>query len=189
MFENLYQSILGLDVKLFHLINHRMQNPIFDCLMPIITNIKYWRIPLLILWLALIIRGGRKGRTVAVMALITLILTDRLNSAFIKPIFGRSRPCNELQQIRLLISASLPGGLSFPSTHAANIFAQALVFAYKYRRIAIYLFVIACVVGYSRVYVGAHYPLDVLAGAIVGLCIASAVIGLEKIYMHKKPNK
>lgn len=63
------------------------------------------------------------------------------------------------------------GGFSFPSNHASNVFALAAYFSYNYRILALPCFVAASLVGYSRIYLGAHYPTDVLAGAVWGLFI------------------
>jgi undecaprenyl-diphosphatase len=63
------------------------------------------------------------------------------------------------------------GSFSFPSNHASNIFALAAYFSYNYRRLALPCFVAAFLVGYSRIYLGAHYPMDVLAGAAWGMFV------------------
>jgi undecaprenyl-diphosphatase len=83
-----------------------------------------------------------------------------------------------LEAVRLLVGCT--HSLSFPSSHAANISAQALLFAYLYRPLVFPLFLVAAAVGYSRVYVGVHYPSDVAGGVLVGLITAAVFIGLAR---------
>lgn len=82
--------------------------------------------------------------------------------------------------------------LSFPSAHSMNIFAQAMLFSMFYPKLRIYLFLFAGLVAISRVYVGVHYPLDILFGAIIGIAIGSGVYHLYKTILRKltiKKNK
>ena len=74
------------------------------------------------------------------------------------------------------------GSFSFPSNHASNIFALAAYFSYNYRKLELPCFIFASLVGYSRVYLGAHYPMDVLAGAAWGMLVGlSAAIAAERL--------
>ncbi len=155
---------VNLDISLFHFINRGMENSFFNWIMPIITNIKYWRIPLSVMFLCLFIWGGKKGKDTFLLCLVTLILSDKVSSSLIKPVFHRLRPFKVLDSVNLLINAH---SYSFPSSHAANIFAMAIVITYIWRRIwiALLVFGIAVIVGFSRIYVGVHYPLDVLGAS------------------------
>ena len=76
---------------------------------------------------------------------------------------------------------------SFPSAHAANSFAQATLFSLIYPRLAPVLLSIAFVVSLSRVYVGVHYPLDVLFGALLGTCVAICVWRFGRSLAHLTP--
>ncbi len=165
----------ALDVKLFYFINRGLENNFFDLIMPIITNVRYWRIPLIIIFLSLFIWGNEKGKKTFLLCLITLILSDQVSSRLLKPLFHRLRPYKVLDDVHQLVGS---GGFSLPSSHAANIFAMAMVITYIWRRlwIGILVFGIAVVVGFSRVYVGVHYPLDVAAGVIVGgVCVLLSI--------------
>lgn len=166
-----------IDHYLFVLINTRLANPVFDFLMPIITNGVIWRYPIGLAVLLLFIFGGKKGRLAVLSGGILILLSDQTSSHILKPFFHRLRPCHVLEELRLLVDCT--NSFSFPSSHATNNFAAAVFFSGKYRRAAPYLFAIAVVVSYSRTYVGIHYPLDLAGGAILGMFCAFAVMGLE----------
>ncbi|MBN2565943.1 MAG: phosphatase PAP2 family protein, partial [Candidatus Eisenbacteria bacterium] len=73
------------------------------------------------------------------------------------------------EECRLLVGAS--SAKSFPSAHASNSFAMATVASWGYRRLAVLFYIVAALVAYSRIYVGLHYPLDSLAGALLGVLV------------------
>lgn len=173
----LWGYLYNLDLSFFYLINHAGKNAPFDFIMPIITDISYFKVPIAVGFIALIIWGGRKGRTVAILAIPLLILSEGSAQA-IKAFIQRVRPCHVLEQVHLLVGCS--GSYSFPSGHATNIFAAALFLSRHYQNITIPLYALAFLVGYSRVYVGVHYPLDVIAGTGLGIAWASVVLYLEK---------
>ncbi len=169
--------IEALDIALFRLLNTSVWHPIVDPVMVAITSQDRWYVALLGAWLAMIIWGGRRGRLAAVMVVLAVALSDQLSSGFLKPLVGRVRPCNALplDEIRLLVRQSK--AFSFPSSHAANAFSMATVLLWRYPRHGVLIFVIALLIGYSRIYVGVHYPLDVLAGAALGfLCGKLAIL-------------
>lgn len=173
----MFYYIEWLDIRLFYLINNWTQNKLFDVLMPWVTNFSNWW-PLIVptvIWL--LIRGGRKGRVAVIVIAIAVGLSDYTTSKVIKVLIGRIRPCKVLEGVHLLAYC---GKYSFPSSHAANIFALATAGSYYYRRAAILLFSLALVVGYSRVYVGVHYPFDVLGGFVWGGFISGSLIWLER---------
>ncbi len=118
------------------------------------------------IWITLMLKGGKRGRLVAGVAVLALLFSDQLNSHLLKPFFSRVRPCHTLSGVHLLVGCSK--SYSLPSSHAANCFSMATLFYLEYKRVALPAIVIALLVSYSRVYVGVHYPLDVLIGALVG---------------------
>ncbi|MCK5594911.1 phosphatase PAP2 family protein [bacterium] len=152
-------------------------------IMPIVTEVKYWKIPLLAAWLCLMIFGGKKGRITGIVLLVSLILIDLFNSYPLKFLFARIRPCNALPNVRTLVPTST--SYSLPSSHAANIFGIATILSNKYRNLRFCFFFIALVVGISRVYVGVHYPFDVFAGAVVGILCGLGVLKLEKYMLQR----
>ena len=180
---NFFEIILRIDHQLFFLINIGLANPIFDFIMPLITNEKNWYIPIAISWIFLIWKGGRRGRAVAFLIIPTLILADQTSSSFLKHLFERLRPCKVLENVRLLVHCG--SGFSFPSSHATNISAAFTLFIYFYRKYTIIWITIIAMVGLSRVYVGVHYPLDVLGGYVVGTTISILLILIYNIMEEK----
>ena len=169
--------LYSLDKAVFLFLNRSVANPVFDVIMPFITEANHWRIPLLLAWLSLVIFGGKKGRIAALMAVVILTLSDQISSSVIKPFFERVRPCFVLDNVRLLIDQ--PRSPSFPSSHAANNAAMAMLFSVKYRRHTWIFVSIAATVAYTRIYVGVHYPSDAIGGALVGILCAAVILGLE----------
>jgi undecaprenyl-diphosphatase len=177
------EFLYALDKALFLFINQTLSNPVGDVVWPLITDYdKLWpvRIILIAVWLWLAIKGGRRGRTVALMIIPVLVLSDKLSSAVIKEFVGRPRPCHEVsgvpivQGIHLLVNCGT--GKSFPSSHAVNNFALAVVFSFYYRKWIWWFAGWASLVALSRPAVGVHYPSDIVGGAIIGTLVAALVI-------------
>ncbi len=164
--ETFLHFLLHLDIALFSFLNQDIANRLFDVVMPFVTNEKNWRIPIVLVWLLLVVKGGKRGRIAALLVIPTLILTDQMSASVVKPLAGRIRPCHVLEHVRLLVGCG--GKYAFPSSHATNIAGFATIFALFYRKYTILFVFIALVVGFSRIYVGVHYPLDVLAGFLLG---------------------
>lgn len=179
MLEMLY----SIDVALFFFINHSMANPLFDAVLPVLTDFNKLlavRVAAGLFVLYMMFRGGRTGRTMIGVLVVTLIISDQLNSSVLKEFFGRLRPCRALEGVRMLVGCG--GGLSFPSSHAVNNFAAAAVIGHFYPRQKHYWLFFAALVAFSRPYVGVHYPSDIVAGGIVGFGIGWVLVFLtEKV--------
>ena len=175
--------LIALDKRIFIFINEYAHTRFFDFLMPIITNFDYWKIPAVLFLSSLAIWGGKKGRIVVGLILIAFILSDQLSVNVLKPFFSRARPYVEFTQLFPLVESAPK--YSFPSTHASSIFAVTVIISYYYRKFLPLSLLIACLVSFSRIYVGVHYPYDVVAGAIFGTTCAFLVIGIERLISKK----
>jgi undecaprenyl-diphosphatase len=166
------------DRALFYWINRDQQNAVFDRLMPFVTDLDNFRVGFVLLFVALLVFGKSRARAAALLVIPLLAISDQLSSNLLKDAFDRVRPCGALPDVRLLVGCS--DSFSMPSSHAANAGAAAIHFLLFYRRLWVPLGLAALAVGYSRVYVGVHYPGDVLAGFLVGLAAALAVQGIHR---------
>ena len=167
----------NIDSAVFHFFNGTMSNPIFDFIMPIITNQDIWVIPILLLVLGLIFKGGKRGKIAAALSIIAVLSTDAIAAQWIKPLVGRVRPSYAMtESINLLVAKG--GKFSFVSNHAANMFCAAAVLSYFYARWKNILYALAAAVSFSRVYVGVHYPGDVIFGGLFGYGMAWLVLSL-----------
>lgn len=177
--------LYSLDVAVFHFINATLANPVGDFLWPLITDYDRLlpvRILLAAVWLLLIFKGGARGRTAALLLFPVLICADKLSSAVVKELVSRPRPCHGaggvpiVQGIHMLVDCG--PGKSFPSSHAVNNFAVATLLSRYYRRWRGGFFLWASLVALSRPAVGVHYPSDILGGAVIGVCVALAIVAL-----------
>lgn len=142
--------------------------------MPIITDLfkttfgLYVLLPFGIFWWLL--RSKTWFLRQFLLTFITLAATDITSHRLIKPAFQRTRPYQTIESAELRTHQHT--GFSFPSNHAANNFAFAGVLTFLSPQTKWIWIGIASLIAYSRVYVGVHYPLDVLAGALLGWMIA-----------------
>jgi undecaprenyl-diphosphatase len=164
----------AIDQQLLLFLNVKFANALFDLIMPFITEKQNWYVPIGIIGILLFWKGGAKGKFVVLTLVVSLIISDQTSSSLVKPMVGRLRPCKTLENFRLLVECG--GGYSFPSSHAVNIATAMGIFIYNYRRFSATWIIIALLVGYSRIYVGVHYPFDVLGGFVLGSGIAWIII-------------
>jgi membrane-associated phospholipid phosphatase len=171
---NLLQYIIHLDFYLFELINGQWTNMIFDHFFTLIRQPMLWAPLYLFLLLFVTINFRLRGWWWSFLFVITVSATDLVSSRLIKGSIGRIRPCMDpflANQVRFL-ATYCPHSGSFTSSHAANHFGMAAFVAGTLGRQTRYwrfLYLWAFLISYAQVYVGVHFPLDVLGGALVGL--------------------
>ena len=161
------EYLIKIDKLIFTFFNTTISNPVFDVFFPIITNQDIWIFPILVGVIVLSIKGGRRGRICSMTLIVGIIIADYTSAQILKPFFQRLRPSHELiDEIRLLVSRG--GKYGFVSSHAANMYVAATILGYFYSQYKKIFFTIAALVAYSRVYVGVHYPGDILFGGLLG---------------------
>src|SRR5450759_2920306 len=104
---------------IFFFINRSLSNPVLDWLMPFLTDLNKQKLAIIIvglLWIWLMIKGGRTGRTAGILLVLTIVVSDQVSSSFLKNMICRLRPCSVLQGVRVLVDCG--SGYSFPSSHA-----------------------------------------------------------------------
>ncbi len=186
--------LYSIDVALFRFLNGTLGNPVTDVVMPFLTDLNqtlFGRLLFAGAWLLLLIRGGRVGRTAAILLVPLIVISDQLSSTVIKKIVTRPRPCHfvdgvpVVDRIRLLVNCG--GGYSFPSSHAVNNFAAATLLSFHFPKWTRYLFGWAALMALSRISVGVHYPSDTLGGMLLGIITAWLFILGWKLVIARYP--
>ena len=172
---------MPVDIAIMKFINVTMAAPLLDRFFVYICDFKLWAWPLLVAILAILWKGDARARWMILLAIIAVAIIDPVIYRIIKPLVGRLRPCHELSLVWVRVVDGCGGKYSFPSSHAANFFGVAVVAGAFYKRTRYYLYPLASLVAIGRVYLGVHYPSDILAGAIFG-----AGIGLLVLYAGKR---
>jgi undecaprenyl-diphosphatase len=168
-----------IDEGLFDHVNNVWTHWTLDRVFPILTDLhtnKYfltYGLPVIILALCY------QYRWLAVRFILALGLTifasDSFNHKVVKPYFDRDRP-QFTEGIKATIRTESHSGRSFPSNHAVNTFAAAVILSYYFPLYFVYFYLFATLIAYSRVYVGVHFPSDVFVGGILGFLIAKALL-------------
>ncbi len=172
--------LIDIDTQLFLFLNG-IHSPTFDTLMFRISGNLIWA-PLYIGILYLLFnKYGLKGLWLLLGIALVVTLADQISVHFFKNVFERLRPCHNPEIKELVHTVSRCGGkYGFVSSHAANTFGVAmflhLVLSKKWFSISIFLW--ASLVSYSRIYLGVHYPGDIIVGALLGLTLGKVVHSL-----------
>jgi len=181
----LIEQLINWDKSLLLYLNG-MHTNFFDFVMYWISNKFIW-IPFY-LFLIYLITKNYKWRTIDIIIGVALLITisDMSSVYLFKEVFHRLRPCQdpEMRPLVHLVNDECGGLYSFVSSHAANTFALSffliIVLGEKVKYLTLGMIIWASVVSYTRIYLGVHYPLDVLCGAILGIAIG---LGIGKLFM------
>jgi len=170
---DLAESLRQFDIDIFRDLNLAGSNDLLDSLMVAFTlvGISYVIVFLCVpLWLS--------GKKEATFDLVILVVLVTVVTELVKVLVGRERPNLELAGVHTILSSSGP---SFPSAHASRAFAVALLVAMNSRRsYGVIAFIVAALIAVSRVYLGVHWPPDVIFGSLFGLLLAAVFISCEK---------
>lgn len=184
----MFETLKELDEQIFMFFNG-LHNEFFDVLMYWITY-KYTWFPFYLLLIFVVVRKYRwQGALMMLAVLIAVGLGDQMTSGFMKPYFGRLRPCyNPDLDGMVHVVAGCGGRFGFASAHAATTFALVTSLWLMLRgwteKFA-YLYIWSAIVSYSRIYVGVHYPVDILVGATLGTLIGWVVYLLYELITKK----
>ena len=174
------ERIIQFDFWLFFKINGTWTNSVFDTFLPFFRESLVWLPLYLFLLVFILLNFGLRGVYWSVALICTAALCDQVSSHFIKETIIRIRPCRNpdiANQVRVLVNYC-PMSSSFVSSHATNHFGLAMfIFATLRRYIFQWVWVFfawAAIIAYAQVYVGVHFPLDVLSGSLVG-CLLGVI--------------
>jgi len=182
--------IQNTDYNLLYYINSFFANDFFDFICPLFRN-KYFWIPLYVFIITfLIINFKKKGIIIILILILAVIISDQLSSQVIKPFVQRLRPCNDpfvSHFVRTIIGCK--SGFSFPSSHASNHFTigilAGLIFIRHSKWVLAAGILWAFVISYSQIYIGVHYPSDIIAGAFLAFSIATIMFSLWQFFLKK----
>jgi len=173
----LFGRLIQFDHWLFNKINQQWTNPFFDAVLPFLRQAEIW-VPFYIFLLFFItINFGKKGWLWAFALIMTAVISDLLSSSVVKHLIFRYRPCCDPSledQVRVLANYCPYNSSSFTSSHACNHFAMSMFIFLTLKQTSRWwalVFVWAFCICYAQVYVGVHFPFDILGGTILGLGI------------------
>lgn len=186
--------IKEIDKSVFIFLNG-INSPFFDWLMFYISESWTWFPVFVILLYASIKKFGIKILWILIFIAVLITLTDQSSVKLFKNVFLRYRPCHnlELHGIVHTVNDKCGAQYGFVSSHASNYFGLAsffiIILGIK-RKIFLFLIILwAVLIGYSRIYLGVHYPADVLAGAILGSAIGLIWAKITLTLVQKLPPK
>jgi undecaprenyl-diphosphatase len=187
---DLLAAVHSADVWGFLAINHGSQNRFFDLLMPILSDKRYAVLPGIVAGLTFLVWRRRRAAALLLVMGVAVGLSD-WSGALLKEAFQRIRPCQVIPDVHLLVGCTR--SFSLPSNHAVNMAALTMVAWMTRTPGRIFLAVLAVGVALSRVYVGVHYPGDVLLGGLwggaIGWLISRAALRVLARFPSLKPSE
>lgn len=193
-------TMMDWDLYLLQKINQEWTHPVLDWLLPAVSCIKAWAPLLILLLLYVFWRGGRKQRQMLLCILLALSFGDGVLGNILKKHTNRIRPRDAMDEVvirdlgkapqpeirRLFVPTVQRPGMkrenpdrkSFPSSHTVNMFALATCIGLFHRRWGILAYLIAATVAWSRVYMGAHWPSDVIPSIGIGILLGWGAVQL-----------
>lgn len=183
------QRLIDIDKQLMLALNG--SNSLYmDGVMKIYTSTVVW-IPVALVLLFIVLKNNtpRASLLVVLGVALTILASDQMSSAFIKPLVGRLRPSLDPEFMHLIDTFNdyRSGSYSFTSSHACNSFALAMFISLLIRNkvLSFSMLAWASINSYSRIYLGVHFPGDILCGAILGIIIGSITYWLYSV-VHSK---
>ena len=171
------EIFLKIDYALFHFINQTLSNPVFDFIMPVFHDEKYVVPLILILWILAVIYDKPNRWKLAFIPLV-IILADQ-SGLWIKKLVLRPRPFITMNPETIYHLVPPSGAyLSFPSNHAANTTVLVTIFSSIYYQLRYIMWGLVLIIMFSRIYIGVHYPLDVICGFAIGLLLGRILLFL-----------
>jgi membrane-associated phospholipid phosphatase len=180
------ESILNFDAFLFDAINQGMSNAFFDKVLPFFREKLFWAPFYLFIISYIWLNFSTKKAIILLLGIVlSVAVADFTSSNLIKKNVQRIRPCNDVIFSQHIIQRVPCGsGFSFTSSHACNHFAVAVfligIFGKEWRWIKPALLIWAFLIAFAQVYVGVHYPLDVIVGGIIGSLIGLSILSFFK---------
>lgn len=166
------EKLIQLDKDLFLFFNE-MHEPWLDPVMLNVSQTIFW-VPLYLLLLFVVLKEFRNDSWAPLIGIfVTILIADQANTAILKPLFERLRPSRDpsLEGLVHIVNGYRGGLYGFASSHASNTFGTTVYFLMlfpKNRKWMYFLFIWCAIVSYSRIYLGVHYPGDIIGGFAVG---------------------
>jgi len=171
----IWTSLIEFDQEVFYLLNRNWTNPVFDFLLPVWRDKLFW-LPVYFFIISFMVYNFKsKGYLFIVFLLVTVGAADIMSSHVIKKSVERLRPCREPMMTEERVLVPCGSGYSFTSSHATNHFAISMFLIFtlgrRFPKTKWLLFFWAASIAYSQVYVGVHFPLDVVVGSLLGTLV------------------